>query len=52
MGCLATRQYAGLTGVFDAEEHLAVKVAWLIYQKVIAAYADTTGAAAKRRWPR
>jgi hypothetical protein len=28
-------------GVFDAEEHLAVKVAWLIYQKIIAAYAET-----------
>lgn len=38
---LSTRQYARLTSVFDAEEHLAVKVAWLIYQKIIAAYADT-----------
>jgi transposase len=38
---LSTRQYARLNGVFDAEEHLAVKVAWLIYQKIIAAYADT-----------
>jgi len=26
--------------VLDGEEHLAVKVAWLIYQKIIAAYAD------------
>jgi transposase len=26
--------------VLDADEHLAVKVAWLIYQKIIAAYAD------------
>jgi hypothetical protein len=33
-------QYARLNSVFDAEEHLAVKVAWLIYQKIIAAYAD------------
>jgi transposase len=38
---LSTRQYARLNSVFDAEEHLAVKVAWLIYQKIIAAYADT-----------
>jgi transposase len=37
---LSTRQYARLTSVFDADEHLAVKVAWLIYQKIIAAYAD------------
>jgi transposase len=26
--------------VLDIDEHLAVKVAWLIYQKIIAAYAD------------
>src|ERR1700741_1841006 len=38
---LSTRQYTRLTGVFDTDEHLAVKVAWLIYQKIIAAYADT-----------
>jgi transposase len=37
---LSTRQYARLNSVFDAEEHIAVKVAWLIYQKIIAAYAD------------
>jgi transposase len=37
---LSTRQYARLNSVFDADEHLAVKVAWLIYQKIIAAYAD------------
>ncbi len=37
---LSTRQYARLTSVLDADEHLAVKVAWLIYQKIIAAYAD------------
>src|SRR5262249_35974825 len=37
---LSTRQYARLTGVLDTDEHLAVKVAWLIYQKIIPAYAD------------
>ena len=37
---LSTRQYTRLTGVLDIDEHLAVKVAWLIYQKIIAAYAD------------
>jgi hypothetical protein len=26
--------------VLDADEHLAVTIAWLIYQKIIAAYAD------------
>jgi transposase len=29
-----------LTGVLDTEEHIAVKVAHVIYQKIIAAYAD------------
>jgi transposase len=38
---LSTRQYTRLSSVFDADEHLVVKVAWLIYQKVIAAYADS-----------
>jgi transposase len=38
---LSTRQYTRLTGVLDADEHLAVKVAHAIYQKIIAAYADT-----------
>jgi transposase len=37
---LSTRQYTRLSSVFDTDEHLAVKVAWLIYQKIIAAYAD------------
>jgi transposase len=37
---LSIRQYTRLSSVFDADEHLAVKVAWLIYQKIIAAYAD------------
>ena len=43
------RQYARLTDTFDAEEHLAVKIAWLIYQKIIASYADPTGAAARKQ---
>ncbi|ETZ54999.1 transposase family protein [Mycobacterium sp. MAC_011194_8550] len=37
---LSPRQYTRLTEVLDGDDHLAVKVAWLIYQKIIAAYAD------------
>ena len=37
---LSARQHDRLTGVLDADEHLAVKVAYVIYQKIIAAYAD------------
>ncbi|MBV9320487.1 MAG: ISL3 family transposase, partial [Mycobacterium sp.] len=37
---LSTRQYARLTSALDADEHLAVKVTRLIYQKIIPAYAD------------
>jgi transposase len=37
---LSQRQYHRLTSVLDAEEYLAVKVAHVIYQKIIAAYAD------------
>ena len=37
---LSTRQYHRLTSVLDADEHLAVKVTYVIYQKIIAAYAD------------
>ena len=37
---LSARQHDRLARVLDAEEHLTVRVAWLIYQKVIAAYAD------------
>jgi transposase len=37
---LSTRQHDRLTSVLDAEEHVAVKVAHVIYQKIIAAYAD------------
>jgi transposase len=44
---LSTRQNDRLTGVLDGEEHLAVKIAWLIYQKIIAAYADPNRRRAK-----
>jgi transposase len=37
---LSGRQHDRLSTALDAEEHIAVKVAWLIYQKIIAAYAD------------
>ncbi|BBY06919.1 ISL3 family transposase [Mycobacterium noviomagense] len=37
---LSARQHHSLTGVLDADEHIAVKVAYVIYQKIIAAYAD------------
>jgi len=37
---LSTRQYTRLTQVLDIDEHIAVKVAHVIYQKIIAAYAD------------
>jgi transposase len=37
---LSTRQHDRFSSVLDAEEHLAVRVARLIYQKIIAAYAD------------
>ena len=37
---LSVRQHHRLTSVLDAEEHIAVKVAYVIYQKIIAAYAD------------
>ena len=36
---LSARQHHRLTGVLDTEEHIAVKVAHVIYQKIIAAYA-------------
>ena len=38
---LSSRQYTRLSTVFDADEHLVVEVAWMIYQKIIAAYADS-----------
>jgi len=37
---LSMRQHNRLTNVLDADEHIAVKVAHVIYQKIIAAYAD------------
>ena len=37
---LSVRQHDRLTSVLDADEHIAVKVAYVIYQKIIAAYAD------------
>src|SRR6201997_1443837 len=37
---LSVRQYHRLTSVLDADEHIAVKTAYAIYQKIIAAYAD------------
>jgi len=37
---LSARQHLRLTGILEAEEHLAVTLAWLIYQKIIVAYAD------------
>jgi transposase len=37
---LSTRQYQRLSSVLHADEHLAVRLAWVIYQKIIAAYAD------------
>jgi transposase len=37
---LSVRQDDRLTSVLDADEHIAVKTAYAIYQKIIAAYAD------------
>ncbi|GAA4294294.1 transposase [Mycobacterium paraffinicum] len=37
---LSMHPHHRLTGVLDADEHIAVKVAYVIYQKIIAAYAD------------
>src|SRR4029077_5825425 len=49
---LSTRQYSRLTSVFDAEEHLAVKVAYVIYQKIITAYAHPNRRRGKRAMTR
>jgi transposase len=49
---LSTRQYARLTEVLDDGEHLAVKIAWLIYQNIIAAYADPNRRRAKHAMTR
>jgi len=48
LSLLSARQHDRLTVVLDGDEHLAVKVAWLIYQKIIAAYADPNRARGKR----
>ena len=45
---LSQRQYHRLTSVLDADEHLAVQVAYVIYQKIIAAYADPNRHTGKR----
>jgi transposase len=45
---LSARQYDRLTSVLDADEHLAVKIAYVIYQKIIAAYADPNRRRGKR----
>ena len=37
---LSSRQQARLTRVFADDAHIAVKVTWSVYQRVIAAYAD------------
>ena len=37
---LSALHYDRLTSVLETDEHIAVKVAWSIYQKIIAAYAD------------
>jgi transposase len=45
---LSTRQHDRLTSVLDADEHLAVKVAYVLYQKIIAAYGDPNRRRGKR----
>jgi transposase len=45
---LSVRQYDRLTIVLDADEHIAVKTAYAIYQKIIAAYADPNRHRGKR----
>jgi transposase len=45
---LSARQHDRLTSVLDADEHIAVKVAHVIYQKIIAAYADPNRRRGKR----
>jgi transposase len=45
---LSARHHDRLASVLDADEHLAVKGAWLIYQKIIAAYADPNRHRGKR----
>ena len=38
---LSSRQQSRLTGVFADDAHLSVVITWSVYQRVIAAYADT-----------
>jgi transposase len=45
---LSERQHHRLTSVLDLDEHIAVKVAHVIYQKIIAAYADPNRRSGKR----
>ena len=45
---LSARQHARLNSVLDADEHIAVQVAYVIYQKIIAAYADANRRRGKR----
>jgi transposase len=45
---LSTRQHDRLTSVLDVDEHIAVQVAYVIYQKIIAAYADPNRRRGKR----
>ena len=45
---LSARQHDRLTSVLDADEHIAVKTAYVIYQKIIAAYADPNRRRGKR----
>jgi transposase len=45
---LSVRQYHRLTSVLDADEHIPVKTAYVIYQKIIAAYADPNRRRGKR----
>jgi transposase len=45
---LSVRQYHRLSSVLDADEHIAVKTAYAIYQKIIAAYADRNRRRGKR----
>jgi transposase len=52
IGLLSVRQHDRLTSVLDADEHLAVKVAHVLYQKIIAAYADPNRRAGKRAMSR
>ena len=40
LGLLTDRQRTRIETVFAFEEHVAVEVTWLVYQQIIAAYAD------------